>query len=163
MATSPARINSPLRTIQATLTADAKRVGKTEQGNSIWLLSTDAGDYRTAANSTAGQVAGGFSRGLPKGTRVTMQLNNRGKNGTIVGLRTESVPQQPKDGSPKYPNVKVQLAGQDGNAFFIIGRVDSALRRAGVPQEKRDKFITEAQSGDYGNLLRTVNKWVKVS
>jgi hypothetical protein len=29
---------------------------------------------------------------------------------------------------PKYPNVRVQLTGEDGNAFFIIVRVAQALR-----------------------------------
>lgn len=30
----------------------------------------------------------------------------------------------------KYPDVKVQLSGMDGNAFFIIVRVRKALRDA---------------------------------
>lgn len=32
---------------------------------------------------------------------------------------------------PKYPAVSVQLTGQDGNVFGIIGAVSKALRRAG--------------------------------
>ncbi len=57
---------------------------------------------------------------------------------------------------PKYPHVKVKLVGQDGNAFFILGRVAAALRRAHVPQAEIDAFLKEARSGDYDHLLQTV-------
>lgn len=60
----------------------------------------------------------------------------------------------------KYPHVTVQLTGQDGNAFFILGRVMGALRDAGVPEEEVDEFLREAKSGDYDHLLATVMKWV---
>lgn len=62
----------------------------------------------------------------------------------------------------KYPNIKVQLSGEDGNAFAIMASVRKALRRNGVSQEEVDEFTTEAQSGDYDNLLRTAIKWVEV-
>jgi len=64
---------------------------------------------------------------------------------------------------PKYPNVSVRLAGHDGNAFAIMGRVRGASRRAGVPEEELDRFTKEAQSGDYNNVLQTAMKWVDVS
>lgn len=60
----------------------------------------------------------------------------------------------------KYPHVNVELAGQDGNAFFIIGRTASALRSAGVPKEEIDAFVGEATSGDYYHVLQTVTEWV---
>ena len=63
---------------------------------------------------------------------------------------------------PKYPDVEVQLSGQDGNAFFIVGRVARALRKAGVSEKEIDKFRTEAKSGDYSNLLSACGKWVEV-
>lgn len=64
---------------------------------------------------------------------------------------------------PKYPHIEVELSGQDGNAFFIIGRVVSALRRAGVPADEVQSFQTEAMSGDYDNVLRTVMATVEVT
>lgn len=64
---------------------------------------------------------------------------------------------------PKYPEIEVQLTGEDGNAFFIIGRVSAALKRAGVPQAERTAFQKEAMSGDYNNVLRTAMAWVSVS
>jgi hypothetical protein len=63
----------------------------------------------------------------------------------------------------KYPNVKVQLVGQDGNAFFIIGRVAQALRRAKVPADEVKQFTDEATSGDYDNVLQTAMRWVDVA
>lgn len=64
---------------------------------------------------------------------------------------------------PKYPDVEVQLVGQDGNAGAIMGRVSDALRRAGVSNEEIGEFRTECISGDYDHLLRTCMKWVSVS
>jgi len=62
----------------------------------------------------------------------------------------------------KYPEVRVQLVGNDGNAFAIMGAVSSALRRAGVNREEIDQYKKESMSGDYDNLLRTAMKWVEV-
>lgn len=63
----------------------------------------------------------------------------------------------------KYPGVTVPLTGQDGNAFFIISRTQAALRKAGVSSGEIAQFTTEAESGDYDNVLRTVMRWVDVS
>ena len=62
----------------------------------------------------------------------------------------------------KYPEIEVQLTGQDGNAFMILGLVSKALRRAGVSDEERKAFVTDATSGDYNHLLATAMEWVTV-
>jgi hypothetical protein len=59
-------------------------------------------------------------------------------------------------------NIKVQLAGRDGNAFAVLGRVKAAMRRGGIPKEKIDEYLNEATSGDYDHLLFTTMKWVDV-
>lgn len=66
------------------------------------------------------------------------------------------------EGRVRYPSITVELIGQDGNAFFIIGRVRQALRRAGVSMEEVDTFAEEAMSGDYDHVLQTVLTWVNV-
>ncbi len=63
----------------------------------------------------------------------------------------------------RYPNIEVELTGQDGNAFFIIGRVSKAMRRAGIAQEDIDAYRTEAMSGDYDNVLRVTMTTVEVT
>ena len=65
--------------------------------------------------------------------------------------------------SVKYPEVKVQLVGQDGNAFAIMGRVMAALKAAGVPKAEIDEYYKQSTSGDYDNLLRTACEWVSVA
>ena len=62
----------------------------------------------------------------------------------------------------KYPNVTVQLTGQDGNAFAIMGAVSKALRRADVHKSEIDKYTAESMEGDYDALLMTAMKWVDV-
>jgi hypothetical protein len=63
---------------------------------------------------------------------------------------------------PKYPDVTVELVGQDGNAGAIMGRVSRALKRAGATQDEVDQFRAEAMSGDYNHLLQTAMAWVDV-
>jgi len=47
----------------------------------------------------------------------------------------------------------VVLAGEDGNAFAIMGRVSRGLKDAGNDQSVIDSYFAQAQSGDYDNLL----------
>ncbi len=63
---------------------------------------------------------------------------------------------------PKYPEITVQLTGEDGNAFFIIGAMRRALRENGVPPVEINQFMQEAKSGDYNDLLQTCMRWVNV-
>ena len=63
---------------------------------------------------------------------------------------------------PKYPDIEVQLSGQDGNAFSIIANVTKALRRENVTKEEIDDFCKQAMSGRYNELLQTCFKWVTV-
>jgi len=62
---------------------------------------------------------------------------------------------------PKY-NVAVQLSGNDGNAFSVMGAVKSALKKAGASREELDEYVSDSMSGDYDNLLRVAMEWVKV-
>ena len=64
---------------------------------------------------------------------------------------------------PKYPNVSVQLSGEDGNAFAVLSRVKTAMRKAKGSQQDQEAFMKEAMSGDYDALLRTCMKYVSVS
>ncbi len=63
---------------------------------------------------------------------------------------------------PKYPQVHVQLTGEDGNAFAILGAVQRAMKRAGIPESEQEAFRQEAMSGDYHHLLATCMRWVEV-
>lgn len=63
----------------------------------------------------------------------------------------------------RFPGVEVELVGQDGNAFTIIGRVSKALREGGATADEIVEFTAEATSGDYDNVLATAMRWVEVS
>ena len=64
---------------------------------------------------------------------------------------------------PKYPQVKVQLVGEDGNAFAIIGSVIREMRRAGLTEEQREEYRVEAMAGNYDHLLQVTMKYVAVA
>ena len=64
---------------------------------------------------------------------------------------------------PKYPDVVVQLTGEDGNAFSIMGTVSRELQKqAKVDQSVVDDYMEESIAGDYYSLLKTAMKWVTV-
>jgi len=63
---------------------------------------------------------------------------------------------------PKFPHVEVELVGQDGNAFAILGNVQRAMRQADIDKADIDKLMAEAMSGDYNHLLQTVMATVAV-
>jgi len=48
----------------------------------------------------------------------------------------------------------VELIGQNGNAFAVIGACQRAARRAGWPKEKWEEVRAKMMSGDYDHLLR---------
>ena len=63
----------------------------------------------------------------------------------------------------KAPNKKpvVKLLGEDGNAFAILGKVISALKKSGADKEYIEKYKKEATSGDYDTLLTTSMKYAE--
>ena len=60
----------------------------------------------------------------------------------------------------KLKKVKMRLAGEDGNAFAIMGRFKNAAEKAKWPKEEIKKVLDEAMSGDYDHLLATICKYV---
>lgn len=60
----------------------------------------------------------------------------------------------------KYPKATINLVGEDGNAFSILARTKTALRKAGVSAEEQNAYFDEATSGDYDHLLLTTMRWV---
>ena len=56
---------------------------------------------------------------------------------------------------------KVKLIDEDGNAFLILARVSSALRKSGLGDQV-EKYRKEAMSGDYDHLLQITTKYVDV-
>lgn len=65
------------------------------------------------------------------------------------------------DSSSPLTDAVVQLSGEDGNAFAILGRVQRAIRKSNHP-ELAPQFLQEAMSGDYDNLLVTCMRYVDV-
>ena len=56
----------------------------------------------------------------------------------------------------------VKLIDTNGNAFAIMGRVKKALLKAGADDEYIKKYLNEAMSGDYNNLLCVTMNYVHV-
>jgi len=54
----------------------------------------------------------------------------------------------------------LKLVGEDGNAFFILGKAQKVAKDNGLDHKK---IIEEATAGDYNHLLRTMHKYFEVS
>lgn len=72
---------------------------------------------------------------------------------------------------PKYPEVVVQLSGQDGNTFIIVSRVRSAITKYLQREMKHSYseadtigslFFDEALAADANHAIATCMKWVTV-
>lgn len=66
---------------------------------------------------------------------------------------------------PKFPDIEVEfdLAKPEGNAFNILGTVMREMRLAGIGNEERKRFVAEATTGNYQNVLNTVGRWVNAT
>lgn len=102
---------------------------------------------------------GGYDNGLRKAVaitapdRKTLYADPSGYSyARYVGL-------QVPDHSTRFPDVRVQLTGMDGNAFNVLGLCRRAAQRAGVPGEQIKQFMAEATIGDYDHLLATCMRW----
>jgi len=62
----------------------------------------------------------------------------------------------------RYPEVEVELIGQDSNAFAILGSVKRALSRHGVDKVEINEYLEDAMSGDYDHLLSVTSQWVTI-
>lgn len=61
-----------------------------------------------------------------------------------------------------YEKPTVQLTGEDGNVFAIIGRVSKALKRAGFP-DMAQEFTQKAMSAkSYDEVLCLCDDYVEV-
>lgn len=66
------------------------------------------------------------------------------------------------ENKPLYDHVKVKLAGEEGNAFRIMGAVASAMQINNVAKPAQEQYLEEARSGDYDHLLQVTQRYVSV-
>lgn len=57
---------------------------------------------------------------------------------------------------------KVQLSGNDGNVFLLIGLCQKAARSAGWSVQQIEEFMAEAESDDYDHFLATAQRYFNV-
>jgi hypothetical protein len=57
---------------------------------------------------------------------------------------------------------EIDLSVIDGNAYAIMGAAQRILKKAGATPEELSEYLKESMSGDYTNLIATVNKWLVV-
>ena len=60
-------------------------------------------------------------------------------------------------------SIDVELIGEDGNAFNILGITAREMRRAGATEKEVADYHAEATAGDYDNLLYVTGRWVNIT
>lgn len=59
-------------------------------------------------------------------------------------------------------NIQVQLSGEDGNIFSILGRTTQALRRGGYPELVNEVREKVHNSNSYDEALQVIMSYVDV-
>lgn len=84
-------------------------------------------------------------------------------HGADYGYATAEEDDIEEDESKTTSKPFVQLSGEDGNAFFIIGRCGKALKNAGQA-DKAKEFTTKAfGAGSYDEVLRLAMEYCDVA
>lgn len=60
-------------------------------------------------------------------------------------------------------NLNVQLTGQDGNVFNLIGIVTKEMKRNGYSDQVKEFTDYIFDSGSYDEALQRIMEWVMVS
>ena len=60
-------------------------------------------------------------------------------------------------------DIRVRLTGEDGNIFFILGRVREALRRGGHPDLVPEVTAAVTSSQSYTEALARIMEYVVVA
>lgn len=63
----------------------------------------------------------------------------------------------------KQTGIEVQLTGQDGNIFAIMGRVKRAMRREGFEEESKEMAKEVMSCHSYSDALEIIADYVEVS
>lgn len=77
-------------------------------------------------------------------------------------LMQEYMKERMEVGKMEREKPRVKLVGMDGNAFSILSRVKTAMKKGGWSKKEIENFLEEAMSGDYDHLLQTVIKYCEV-
>lgn len=56
---------------------------------------------------------------------------------------------------------KMNLVGEDGNVFAILGRASRALKQAGMPEQAKEMFDRVTNCGDYYEALNIISEYVE--
>lgn len=55
---------------------------------------------------------------------------------------------------------KIELIGQDGNVFAVMGRASCALKQAGMADEAKEMFDRVTGCGNYYEALNIISEYV---
>jgi hypothetical protein len=75
---------------------------------------------------------------------------------------TPATPEFTSEKAQSRRKPRVKLIGEDANAFSIMGRVASALRKAGYSQQEINEYQAKSMGGNYGNVLQVAMEYVEV-
>jgi hypothetical protein len=64
--------------------------------------------------------------------------------------------------SPRFPDIKVKLVGENLDSFFVLAKVLEAMRAANISKADTDTFISEAKSSNEQSIIQVCKSWVNI-
>lgn len=62
------------------------------------------------------------------------------------------------NGSPRASKIEIDLAGPQGNAFYLLGLASKLSRKLRMPSEQEQAIQLEMTKSDYSNLIEVFDK-----
>lgn len=64
------------------------------------------------------------------------------------------------EAAPKYPEIKLDLNGPEGNAFYIMGAISRVLKIANESQDTIQSVLDDMKSSNYEHLCEVASRYI---
>jgi NAD(P)H-flavin reductase len=61
-----------------------------------------------------------------------------------------------------FPTVTIDISGPDGNAYYIMGVIQTLLKENGTNEAEIKSVLKDMMSSNYGHLLSVAKKYVNI-
>lgn len=70
------------------------------------------------------------------------------------------LPLEPGIAAPRFPHVRVRLAGGDGSVVSLMSEVTRAMWLAGVPEADMERYCADVVVLDFPRAVAVTSHWV---
>lgn len=78
----------------------------------------------------------------------------------MVYVKNVKTKEKIKMEKPLFNEIKLDLNGHEGNAYYILATISNLLNQMGINYEERSSILEEMMSKDYEHLCRKAMKYI---